>query len=120
MISNIVEQLVKLKTRTRSHDFGVLSANKKKSCELSFPKLNGSLAPLPFEIDLLAKLGVIYLSTYRIVHRSKREWTGTSSRKRKLGGHPKSRFLFFFLETVGRYLSKGPLLSIEKQTFRDI
>ena len=37
----------------------------------------------PFGIDLLAKLGVIYLSTYRIVHGSKREWTGTSSRKRK-------------------------------------
>ena len=80
---------MKLKTR----DFGVLSANKKIVVNEVFPNLMHLLPPPPlpgiillyepFGLDLLAKLGVIYLSTYRIVHWSKREWTGTSSRKRK-------------------------------------
>ena len=91
MISNTLEQLVKLKTPTRSRDFGVLSAKLKKKVvnEVSpnlmhvSPILPGIILYEPFGIDLLAQLGVIYLSTYRIVHRSKREWTGTSSRKRK-------------------------------------
>ena len=52
----------------------------------------------PFGIDLLAKLGVIYLSSYRIVHRSKREWTGTSPRKRQKKTLTSNLLRNFYLE----------------------
>ena len=66
MISNILEELVKLKTPTRSRDFGVLSANKKKIVvdEVS-PNLMHVTPPLPPPVSFyMNHLELIYLRSW--------------------------------------------------------
>ena len=79
MISKILEQLVKLKTPTRSRDFGVLSANKKK---IVVNEVSPNLIPPPF-------LGLVH---------EKGKKTLTSNLLRNFYLEDNLKVFFFFLQ----------------------